>query len=122
MSAEDVTPDALQPWRLADGAEVPKAIVVNTLLSLTDLLEKFGPVAAIDLIDIASGNQPAITPLGDPKEIYPATGLVEVSGDGKLHMHELVRDVVRNAVHTDPNNAFRFSFNDPREPFYGFDR
>jgi hypothetical protein len=122
MTAEYEKSDSPRSWKLADGTEIPESVAITGMISLRDLLEKYGPLAAIDLTDIANGIQPKRSPFGDPKVMYTCEGFVDVSEDGKLYMHDVLCDIVRNAVHVDPNDPSNFLLTDPREPFPGFDR
>lgn len=123
MSAEATGGGEVQQelWHMADGSEIPSGVVQTTFLSLEALLGTHGALAAIDLLDVAAGRQPQVSPFGDMKSALLESGLCGGFEDGTIGMHDLTAAVVRNAVHVNPRDEFEWSLTDPREPFGGFD-
>lgn len=106
--------------RLADGSEVVASLALATMDHLSVLVTDFQFLAAYDLRGLADGLQPHITPTGDLRPVYAYRGLGLLRPDGSFEMHAAVADVVRNAIHINPDNILEFRLTDPTLPFEGF--
>lgn len=106
--------------RLADGSEVVADLALTTMDHLLNFVKDYQFLAAYDLRGLADGVQPHITPTGDLRPAYARCALGLLQEDGSFEMHAAVADIVRNAIHINPDNIFEFRLTDPTVPFEGF--
>jgi len=91
---EEKNKNSVPMVKLKNGSEVPKPVVVTTMMSLEALMEK-NPIAFYELVEKA--RNPKHPMFGNTQDVVAKWALIDLSGV----IHSAVRDVILSAVSGD---------------------